>query len=87
MPYISQERRRQLNPAIRTLEGPLEEYCSAGDIAYIVYRLMLFYWRRGPSFAQWATLRGAIADQIDEFRDRHIRDYEAGKRRENGDVQ
>ncbi len=59
---------------------------SAGDLAYVVYRLMLAYWHHAPSYARWAELRGIVDDQADEFRRRVVGPYEDTKRQENGDV-
>lgn len=82
MPYIPQTRREHLDKFLYGLEPE-----TAGDLAYVVYRLMLRYWQKKPDYARWAKLRGVVNDQVDEFRRRVINDYEGRKRQENGDVQ
>jgi hypothetical protein len=83
MPYILQERREVLD---KYLYGLPAEIGSAGDLAYVIYRLMLGYWRAAPSYTRWAELRGIVDDQVDEFRRRVVGPYEDDKRRINGDV-
>jgi hypothetical protein len=83
MPYIRQERREVLD---KYLYGLPAEIGSAGDLAYVLYRLMLSYWRAAPSYARWAELRGIVDDHVDEFRRRVVEEYENRKIGENGDV-
>jgi hypothetical protein len=83
MPYILHERREVLD---RYLYGLPEEIGSAGDLAYVIHRLMLGYWHRAPSYARWAELRGIVDDQVDEFRRRVVEEYENRKIGEHGDV-
>lgn len=83
MPYITQPRRDHIDPMMYGLSERIE---TPGDLAYVVYRLMLHYWRRAPSFARWAEMRGAVGDMADEFRRRVICEYEDQKMKENGDV-
>ncbi|HEX7060460.1 MAG TPA: hypothetical protein VF200_00715 [Woeseiaceae bacterium] len=83
MPYIRQDDRERLRPLLIGLSEIIE---TPGELAYVVTRLMLGYWRRAPSYQRWAEMRGAVADQIDEFRRRVVDEYEDRKRGENGDV-
>lgn len=82
MPYIRQEDRERLRPLLMGLPEAIK---TPGEMAYVVTRLMLAYWRRKPSYTTWAEMRGAIGDQVDEFRRRVVVDYEETKRGENGD--
>lgn len=82
MPYIHHEQRQPLDQLLYGLEPQ-----TPGDLAYVIYRLMLRYWQKKPGYARWAELRGVVDDQVDEFRRRVINDYEDRKRQENGDVQ
>lgn len=87
MPYIDQKRRDELDPFIDGLiRGPLYSLFNAGDLAYILFRLMKYFWLRSPSFTHWAVLRGTVNDQVDEFRGRYVREYEDRKREQNGDI-
>lgn len=82
MPYIRREDRERLRPL---LAGLPEAIRTPGELAYVVTKLMLAYWKRRPGYATWAEIRGAVTDQIDEFRRRVIANYEETKRGENGD--
>lgn len=83
MPYVSYTRRRDLDPLLIGLDTQVE---TPGDLAYVLFRIMRGFWRRNPSFGQWASMRGAIGDQVDEFRRRVVSEYEDQKLKENGDV-
>lgn len=83
MPYIPHSRRTSIDPLMLGLEHVIE---TPGDLAYVVFRLMRGFWARKPGFSQWAAMRGAIEDQVDEFRRRVVEEYEHDKRKENGDV-
>ena len=83
MPYIPHTQRRRLDYLMLGLDTQIE---TPGDLAYVLYRIMRGFWRRRPGFSQWASMRGAIEDQVDEFRRRVVDEYEDAKRKENGDV-
>ena len=83
MPYIRHSRRHDLDPLLVGLDTQLE---TPGDLAYVLFRIMRGYWRRKPGFSRWAEMRGAIDDQVDEFRRRVVVEYEDQKLKENGDV-
>lgn len=82
MPYISDDVFKRL---VFGLLGKLL-IADAGKLAYLVQQIMLQYWQEKPSFSRWAEMRGAIEDQVDEFRRRVVVPYEEQKRKENGDV-
>ncbi len=83
MPYIHHTDRLRLDPFLIGLDTQVQ---TPGDLAYVLYRIMRGFWRRKPGFAQWAAMRGAVEDQVDEFRRQVVDDYENQKRKENGDV-
>lgn len=83
MPYIREEDRERLRLLLIALP---EEINTSGELAYVVTHLMYQFWKRDPSFDNWARTRGAVDDQVDEMRRRVIAPYEDAKRGENGDV-
>jgi len=83
MPYIQESQRKPLDEHILELTLKID---TPGELAYVVFRLMRAYWFVQPSFSRWAQLRGAVEDQIDEFRTRFIEPYEQQKQDENGDA-
>jgi hypothetical protein len=81
VPYIRSEDR----PALDVVLDKLHPGLSAGELAYIVYRLLLKA-TLGGSFVTFATMTGAVLAATREFNLRVVDPYEDKKREENGDV-
>jgi len=82
MPYIKAEDREMLDVVLDKLHPGL----SAGELAYIVYRLLLKA-TLGGSFVTFATMTGAVLAATREFNLRIVDPYENSKRADNGDVE
>ena len=89
MPYIAQERRKELDPAIKVIITALnlrspEPQEIAGDLNYIITNLLLSTLRmRYHNLALWT---GILETAKLEFYRRAVAPYEDGKIAENGDV-
>lgn len=83
MPYINDDEFKEAVFSAFLALGPIK---TPGRLAYLVQQIMLDYYHEKPGFTQWAAMRGAIEDQVDEFRRRVIAPYEDQKAKENGDV-
>lgn len=91
MPYIKQERRDRLDakltPLIYRLANSESDYpAGAGDLTYVIFRLLVHLFMDEPRYYRSRALHGALLDAWDEFRERYVKDYEREKREENGDV-
>lgn len=90
MPYIEQDRRKELDSyvdlLVSALEGPMVGLYSAGEINYAITRMLYKIWTAGPSYTTAAQLVGILETLKLEFYRRVVVPYEDAKREENGDV-
>jgi hypothetical protein len=85
MPYIAQQRRRELDAQFGALyEGfaPL----SNGERNYVLTRMVHAVWAKVPSYAVGQDIVGLLACVSQEFYRRVLAIYEDNKVDENGDV-
>jgi hypothetical protein len=81
IPYIKKEERPALDEHINRFHAGL----SAGELAYIVYRLLLRA-TLGGSFVTYATMIGAVGLTLFRFIVKVVMPYEDDKQCQNGDV-
>ncbi len=81
MPYIKTEDR----PAIDNVIDKLHAGLSAGEMAYITYKLLKNA-TLGGSFVTFATMIGAVGLTLLRFALKVVMPYEDQKQEENGDV-
>jgi len=87
MPYIKQERRERIDLLISKLSSELIGMnWTAGDLNYVIFRLMVFLFHWKPGYQTVNDFRGALACTWDEFYRRVAAPYEDKKILENGDV-
>lgn len=83
MPYIAGElRRAELNRADTGKPFP----ANAGELTFVLTKIINAYWKRGKRFQQIAEIRGALESTLHEFNRRVADPYEDKKMQENGDV-
>jgi len=82
MPYITLEARRPLAKAVSDLEDLI---FKPGDLAYVIYSLLLHLCKDQP-YEQIAAWRGAAQDAIAEHYRRFVAHYEDSKIVDNGDI-
>jgi len=83
VPYIKQEKRIAVKLLIRAL---ITEGLEAGDLNYVISRL-LYQWCEGKeSYATYNTVIGILECAKQEFYHRVVAPYEQTKRQVNGDV-
>ncbi len=90
MPYIHKDHRAELDPAIDALIAQLKVTGGGrnnveGCLNYIITRLLLSILVK-PSYRTFNALIGVLEACKLEFYARHVRPYEDGKIRSNGDV-
>ncbi len=87
MPYITRERRAFYDERIEALSGAVTEAAPAGDLNYIITRLLVDWLeKRGLSYAALADVVTVLETAKLEFYRRVGAPYEDGKIAENGDV-
>ena len=87
MPYIAQDRRELLDPAIVTLQGELERLdFGEGDLNYVISRLVGFYFQQRRRYFTIARVCGVLANVAEEFYRRMAAPYEDAAIRKNGDI-
>ncbi len=85
MPYVHQSNRDKLDPAIDALAALIDPEHRAGELNYIVTRLMLAL-KGEARYKDLNELVGMLECCKQEFYRRHIAPYEDTKITENGDV-
>ena len=84
MPYVKQEKRMDMGPALAELADLIT---VAGDLNYVICRLAhTLAVRKGGNYAAFNEAVGAIECAKQEFYRRVIAPYEDVKIKENGDV-
>ena len=84
MPYITQSRRKQLDPCINPILEILTQL-SKGDINYIITRIVAGKYAKG-GYEMRSDGASVLQDAHDEYCRCVVAPYEDGKRIENGDV-
>lgn len=88
MPYIKQEHRKELDFAMQNISGLIyHTKLSAGDLNYIISRLIWLCFDLDPSYANANTLMGVLTGVQSEFYRRKVASYEDIKLEENGDLE
>ncbi len=96
MPYIVQRRRDRFAPGlsllrqqIRTCRESRGDFTfEAGDLAYIVFALLLeSAGKPVRSFGEANAMLGAVRQAVREYEARHLDVYECRKCAQNGDVE
>lgn len=78
MPYITEERRDEINGGRRPF--------TPGELNYCVTKMLLSYWSIEPSYQNINDILGALEGAKLEFYRRVVVPYEDKKIEENGDV-
>lgn len=87
MPYISQSRRPYWDQLMKTLLKAIPLETNAGDLAYILYRLVRSRMAMvGTDFAGKALHMGILLLVMLELWHKDVRPYEDKKMEKNGDV-
>ena len=87
MPYVKRDRREfydyRLNQLIDIMR--FKEF-HAGDATYVIFRILLEWWKHAPGYQTICEIRGMLAGCLSEFDRRQAFPYEDEKIIENGDV-
>ncbi len=86
MPYISRDRRKMI---IRNGLGDLwaiSDHLELGDLAYIVFTLLVKYAKRTERYDTYARVLGLLESVKNEIERRLLNPYEDHKIHENGDT-
>lgn len=92
MPYIKQDRRAVLDPAIQALVEQLTHFSEnkepvVGEVNYVISKLLVGIVRkRGISYTLANNLSGVLPCVDKEFYRRWVAPYEDEKIKENGDI-
>lgn len=86
MPYVSLSSRDELSPVLVPLEEYVHASAGAGELNYIITRLVWAFWRANPRYATIATITGVLENVKQEIYRRVFGPYEDRKIEENGDV-
>jgi hypothetical protein len=96
VPYIAKRRRDRFAPGLSLLreqvracrESRGDFSFEAGDLAYIVYALLIeSAGKPVRSFGEANAMLGAVRQAAREYERRHLRAYEDDKQHQNGDVE
>ncbi len=88
MPYITQEKRDEIDPGIDLLITWLDGVrLGGGTLNYIFSRIITYVWKRNRSYDTINTLKGAISCAWDEFDRRIVSNYEYKQQNTNGDIE
>ena len=86
MPYIETPNRIYWSGYLGPLEGQIAKNCSAGELNYIITKILLAYWNRHASYVVANDIMGVLTCAGQEFYRRVVAPYEDTKREANGDV-
>lgn len=87
MPYIEQSRRDKLDPFIKILtEEIMYQGFEIGDLNYIIYNLVLFYFRAEKRYKTIAGVTGVLENVKQEFYRKIAASYEDEAIEKNGDI-
>ena len=87
MPYIEQERREQLEPALCKLVNELAMGLSEGELNYVITRIV-HHWvvEKGICYATFNAAIGVLGCAKAELYSQHIIPYERKKEAQNGKI-
>ena len=89
MPYIKQKKRDELDPHLKAiakiLVGQNAQYV-AGNLNYVITKLILQLWDNCRSYHMGNAIVGALHCAAAEFIRRSLSPYEDDKIKQNGDV-
>ena len=84
MPYIKQEERWDLNNQLLKLSMSIE---TLGQFTYVIYVLSLkFLQHMGISYANYASILGALTCTLQELYRKEVSVYEDEKELQNGSI-
>ena len=84
MPYIKQDKRRQLDPYLAELAAKVN---SEGELNYCIYKIScLLIERLGESYDNYSMCSSAMEHAKLEWYRRRVAPYEDRKIEENGDI-
>lgn len=87
MPYIQQSEREKLDKEIERIIYALNLVgWSSGNITYIIYKIILEYFKLEERYDRICSIRGILLGVFDEFNRREAHPYEDSKIKMNGDV-
>lgn len=88
IPYIKKESRKEIDIFLDGLIAWMPEISdkTVGDYTYIIYKLLLRSMGK-KKFYKLALAKGCLDSVKDELHDRHVRNYENKKIKENGDIE
>jgi len=87
MPYITEPKRLQFKPIVKSFEQNVNKSATAGDLNYLVTKLILRYLEvHELSYATINDIRGSLENAASEFYRRIAAPYEDVKIKQNGDV-
>lgn len=84
MPYISPDKRTRLDDVVHQLEAARQ--LSAGELNYLITKLLLAWLPAEPNYAQYSMARGVLYDVAEELYRRLVVPFEDAKKEQNGDV-
>lgn len=85
MPYITDDLRQQYEPMLGQIKQRFISG-SAGELAFVLYRVVLAYWDTHQSYQGANAILGALSGTAAEFYRRKVAPYEDVKIDVNGDV-
>jgi hypothetical protein len=87
MPYITQTRRDEIDPALEEFQKSIAHLnLGVGDLNYIISNLVWDEYNKKPSYGQANNLLGVLSGVNMEFYRRKVAPYEEEKMEENGDL-
>lgn len=87
MPYINKDQRLYYDTPLEELIFNLnQEGWNAGHVTYVLYKIVLHWFKDSPSYATIANIRGCLVGTMTEFDRREAAHYENNKIDQNGDV-
>jgi len=89
MPYIVQERRDNIDWRIREIREYIRTEAKAGDLTYIIYRLVLEWTHNSATsgYEKLGLITGLLEATKLEFVRKILYPYEASKQLQNGDIE
>jgi hypothetical protein len=83
MPYTDRESRPDIDMAL----SQLPRFNDSARLNYTLTKVCLTYLlEQGISYKTCESIKGALGEVIDEFRDRVVKPYEKMKRKKNSDI-
>ena len=87
-PYITQDRRTELEELVDLLAFEMEEYFVAGDLNYVIFASVKRYLQHtGKGYEKIRNILAELHECQHEIRRRFLFEHENSKILENGDVE